>query len=456
MKGLYQNSKHILHGLSIIIACVLSTFQSHCTSLADSSVIWVLAIEAEIDPRMSLYVAKGLKEAEAQRATQVIIQMNTFGGALEDAEKIRNLLINTKIPVWVFINKNAASAGALISIACDKIYMAEGSNIGAATVVNGEGEPAPDKYQVYMRSLMRSTAEVTHRNPIIAEGMVGRPLEQDSSTIGHVISYTTAEAITNHYCDAQVSSVAEIVKLNHLGTASFHYNKPSMADEVVAFFMNPILRSLLILMIIGGIYFELQAPGIGFPLAVALTGLVLYFVPSYLSGLSENWEIALFFVGVALLALEIFVIPGFGVAGVSGIVCMLASLVLVSVNNKLFDFTFVSKADLELMLLMTGISSCILFVLFFTLGKQILQSRYFKKITLQEQQLSTEGYTANTIENLVSQQGTAYTDLRPSGKVLLHGKIYDAYTAGEFISEKSEIEVKSQSLGSLKVKKCEN
>lgn len=452
MKGLYQNSKHILYGLSFIIACVLSTFQSHGASSSESPVIWVLSIDAEIDPRMSLYVAKGLKEAETQGATQVIIQMNTFGGALEDAEKIRNLLINTNVPVWVFINKNAASAGALISIACDKIYMAQGSNIGAATVVNGDGEPAPDKYQAYMRSLMRSTAEVSHRDPLIAEGMVGRPLAQDSSTVGHVISYTTAEAIAHHFCEAQVSSIAEILTLNHLSAANLHYYTPSTTDGVVAFFMNPLLRSLLILLIIGGIYFELQAPGIGFPLLAAVTGLILYFVPSYLSGLSQNWEIVLFFIGVALLAVELFVIPGFGIIGVSGIVCMLASLVLVSVNNQVFDFTFVAEADLELLLLMTGASTCIVFVLFFTIGGKVLQSRYFKKITLQEQQLSADGYTVNTVENLLGQQGTAFTDLRPSGKVLVNGKMYDAYTAGEFIAEKSTIEVKQQNMGSLKVR----
>ncbi|MBC7486327.1 MAG: nodulation protein NfeD [Cytophagaceae bacterium] len=452
MKGLYQNSKHILYGLSFIIACVLSTFQSYGATSSGSPVIWVLSIDAEIDPRMSLYVAKGLKEAETQGATQVIIQMNTFGGALEDAEKIRNLLINTKVPVWVFINKNAASAGALISIACDKIYMAQGSNIGAATVVNGDGEPAPDKYQAYMRSLMRSTAEVSHRDPSIAEGMVGRPLAQDSSTIGHVISYTTAEAIANHFCEGQVSTIAEILTLNHLSNFTIHYYAPSTTDEVVAFFMNPLLRSLLILLIIGGIYFELQAPGIGFPLIAAATGLILYFVPSYLSGLSQNWEIVLFFIGVALLAVELFIIPGFGVIGVSGIVCMLASLVLVSVNNQVFDFTFVAEADLELLLLMTGASTCIVFLLFFTLGRKVLQSRYFKKITLQEQQFSAAGYTVNTVQNLVGQSGTAFTDLRPSGKVMVDGKLYDAYTAGEFIAERSEIVVKEQSMGSLKVR----
>ncbi len=196
----------------------------------------------------------------------------------------------------------------------------------------------------------------------------------------------------------------------------------------------------------------MQAPGIGFPLAAAVVGILLYFIPSYLSGLSENWEIILFFIGVLLLAAELFIIPGFGIAGVAGIVCMLASLVLVSVNNKLFDFTFVAAADLELLLLMTGISTCLVFILFFAFGRQVLKNSYFKKITLQEQQFSADGYNVNTNKNLVGQQGYAFTDLRPSGKVLINGHLYDAYTAGEFIAEKSKIEVREQQMGALKVR----
>jgi len=452
LKGLYQNSRHILCRLSLIIASVLSTIQAQAISSPVQEKVWILSIESEIDPRMSLYVAKGLQEAEAQHATLVLIQMNTFGGALEDAEKIRNLLINAKIPVWIFINKNAASAGALIAIACDKIYMAEGSNIGAATVVNGDGEPAPDKYQAYMRSMMRSTAEVSGRDPQLAEGMVGRPLSQDSSTVGHVISYTTTEAIAHDFCEAQVSSISDILKLNHITRYTLNRYEQDTVDQVISFFMNPFVKSILMLLIIGGIYFELQAPGIGLPLAIAVTGTLLYFVPSYLSGLSENWEIALFFAGILLLAAELFIIPGFGVAGVSGILCLFASLILVSVNNQFFDFTFVSSADLELLLLLTGISSCVLFVLFFTVGKRLLETTYFKKITLQEQELSGEGYHVNGPENLVGQRGKAFTNLRPSGKIWLNGKIYDAYTSGEFIEEQSIVEVKEQSMGSLKVR----
>ena len=449
---MYQNSRNILAALSLILSLVLST--NDANAAIPPKKVMVLKIDAEIDPRMSRYVEYGLQEAKIQKADYILIDMNTFGGALDDADKIRTLLLNSKTPVWVFINKNAASAGALISIACDKIYMEEGSNIGSATVVNGEGEPAPEKYQAYMRSLMRSTAEASGRNPLIAEGMVGKPLSQDSATIGHVISYTTQEAIANKYCEGKVTSIEEILALNNIPSYTIQKYEHGNIDKFIAFFMNPYLRSLLVLLIIGGIYFELQAPGFGFPIAAATVGAILYFVPSYMNGLSEYWEIALFILGILLIIVELFVIPGFGFIGITGVIVAFASLILVSVNNHVFDFTFVAEKELELILLLTGISSCMVMVLAMTLGRKLIQSSYFKKIALSEQFLSAEGFSVNQLEKTLTHQlGTAQTDLRPSGKVFIAGKSYNAYTSGEYIEKDQAIVVIEQNMGSLKVKK---
>lgn len=448
---MYQKSRNILVLIGLLWSAVLSTSKVQA-SLTPKKVM-VLTVHAEIDPRISRYVEYGLNEAVLQKADYILIDMNTFGGALDDADKIRTLLLNCNIPTWIFINKNAASAGALIAIACDKIYMEEGSNIGSATVVTGDGEPAPDKYQAYMRSMMRSTAEASGRNPVIAEGMVGKPLAQDSATIGHVISYTTQEAIAHGFCEGKASTIEEILQLNQINPYVIQHYEHGAIDSFIAFFMNPYLRSLLLMLILGGIYFELQTPGIGFPLAAAAVGAVLYFVPSYMNGLSENWEIALFIVGLILIVIELFVIPGFGIIGITGVVCTFAALVLVSIKNEVFDFTFVSSKDLELTLLLTGLSSVVVMVLAFTFGRRILQSKYFQRITLQEQFLSTEGYTVNQTETLIGQRGLAYTDLRPSGKISLNGKVYDGYTTGEYIEKDSPIVIIEQNMGSLKVKK---
>ncbi|HCZ34430.1 MAG TPA: serine protease, partial [Cytophagales bacterium] len=177
----------------------------------------VMEIKAEIDPRMGRYVKLALEHAAKTNADIIIIDMDTFGGALADTKEIVDGIMDVKIPVWVFINSDAASAGALISIACDSIYMAPGATIGAATVVDGSGGAAPDKYQSYMRSIMRSTAEENGRDPRIAEGMVDENVVIDSlKQAGKVITFTTSEAIENGYCEAKVESIEEILKRNNV------------------------------------------------------------------------------------------------------------------------------------------------------------------------------------------------------------------------------------------------
>src|SRR5258706_7264724 len=160
--------------------------------------VMVMEIRSEIDPRMKRYIELAIGHAEKTKADYVIVDMDTYGGVLTDAKEIVDLIMGFKKPDWVFINSDAASAATLISIACDSIYMAPGASIGAATVVEGDGKAAPDKYQSYMRSIMRSTAEENHRDPRIAEGMVDERVVVDSiKQAGKRVTFTTNEAIKN-------------------------------------------------------------------------------------------------------------------------------------------------------------------------------------------------------------------------------------------------------------------
>jgi len=304
--------------------------------------VFIMHIDAPIDPRMNRYVELALSEADNVNPDLVIIEMDTYGGAVTDADDIRTRIMEFDRPIYVFINKDAASAGALISIACDSIYMAPGASIGAATVVTPDGQEAPDKYQSYMRSIMRSTAEAKGRDPKIAEAMVDENLEVDSiSTAGSVITFSTSEAIKYGYCEAQVTSIEEILERLKIVDYELKEFQLDQTEKIISIFLNPVLSGILILIIIGGIYFELQTPGVGFPLLASLIALVLYLTPYYLNGLAENWEIAMFFVGVALIVLEVFVIPGFGVTGALGIAFTIGSLILVMLDNDFFDFSFV-------------------------------------------------------------------------------------------------------------------
>jgi membrane-bound serine protease (ClpP class) len=439
------------------ISCLIGFLPILLIAQNEKKKVMVMEIKAEIDPRMSRYVKLALAHAEKINADYIIIDMDTFGGALNDAKEIVDMLMDEKRPLWVFINADAASAGALISIACDSIYMSPGATIGAATVVNGTGEAAPDKYQSYMRSIMRSTAEENGRDPHIAEGMVDENVVIDSlKQAGKVITFTTMEAIENNYCEAKVESVEEILKLNNVESYEIERFELGASEKIIAVFLNPFISGLLILVIIGGIYFELQTPGIGFPLFAALTALVLYLVPYYLNGLAEYWEIIALFTGIILLIIEIFVLPGFGIAGVAGITLTLVSLILIMLNNDFFNFEFVPLGDIIVATFATvgGLTGGVL-LLFFG-GARLTKTKAFQRIALNDTQEKSQGYTVNTLsDTLVGKKGSAYTVLRPGGKVLIDDQIYDAFTRGDYVERGDSIEVIGNEGITLKVRKTE-
>lgn len=441
----------------IVLLILLSTPFVFSQGTSGEKNIVLMEIKSEIDPRTSRYVDLGLTFADENFADLVIIELDTYGGTVNDAKDIVERILDYETPVYVFINKDAASAGALISISCDSIYMSAGASIGAATVVTADGAAAPDKYQSYMRSTMRSTAETKGRDPKIAEAMVDESIEIEGvSEEGKVLTFSTREAIENGFCEAEVSSIEEILEMHSIDNYKIIEFSLGTSEKVIAFFLNPFISGLLILIIIGGLYFELQTPGIGFPLAASVIAVILYFVPYYLNGLAENWEILMFVVGVILIALEVFVIPGFGVAGVLGLVFTMGSLVLVMINNDFFDFSFVPGPELFIAIstIIAGLFGS--FVLVFFGGLRLSNTAAFKRISLEDSQKSDEGYTTKHVsDDIVGKKGIAHTVLRPSGIIEVEGELYDAYTRGSYLNKGEEIIIISDEGTSLKVKKAE-
>ena len=426
-------------------------------SVSSKPVVLHLLVDDVIDPRTNRYTELGLEYAEEIGADYVILELDTYGGALNDADDIRTRILEFDIPVYAYINKDAASAGALISIACDSIYMAKGSSIGAATVVTGDGAAAPDKYQSYMRSIMRSTAEATGRDPKIAEGMVDEDIEVDSiATEGKVITFSVSEALTWGFCEAEVESIDDIMARSDVESYEIMAYEVSSSERIISFVLNPFISGILIMVIIGGIYFELQTPGVGFPIIAAITALVVYLIPYYMNGLAENWEIALLIVGLILIMLEVFVIPGFGVAGILGIASTVGSLILIMLNNDLFDFSFVGSGDALVAVLTTFIAITGAIALMFMLGISFTNSRAFQRVALVDTQGQPEGFTSSVYaeEKLVGKSGVAFTILRPSGRVLIDDQLYDAYTRGDYIAQDEKVIVISDEGTSLKVKKA--
>ena len=439
--------------LKVLILFILLPF--FVNAQKENKRILLAEVKSNIDPRTNRYTKLLIDEAKNENYDIIVIEMDTYGGAVNDADDIRTRILDFEKPIYVWINKDAASAGALISIACDSIYMSSGASIGAATVVTGDGAQAPDKYQSYMRSIMRSTAEAKGRDPKIAEAMVDEDIKVDSiSQEGKVITFSTKEAIEYGFCDAELNSVDEIMERQGIENYEITKFELGSAENIISIFLNPIVSSILILLIMGGLYFELQTPGVGFPIIASIIALILYLTPYYLNGVAENWEIVLFFLGIILIVVEVFVIPGFGIFGVSGLIISVSSLILIMLNNDMFDFTFVISRDIMNASLSVLISVFAFGILILFGGLRFTNSKAFKNISLDETQDSSMGYISNKYpDNLVGKIGKAYTVLRPSGKIIIGEEIYDATSLGGFIEKNSKVKVVSNEGGSLKVNK---
>jgi len=418
--------------------------------------VYKFDVKEEIGPPVWRKMQQAFQEANEWDADLILLHMNTYGGLVTHADSMRTKILNSKIPVWVFIDNNAASAGALISIACDSIYMRKGANIGAATVVNQTGEQMPDKYQSYMRSTMRSTAEAKGRNPEIAQAMVDASLAVDGvSDSGKVITFTASEAIIHGFCEGMHESVDEVLKQNGFPEYEVKTYEVSSLETFIGWMINPAVSGVLIMIIIGGIYFEMQSPGVGFPIVASIIAALLYFTPLYLGGLAENWEIIIFLVGIVLVAVEVFVLPGFGVAGIAGIAFIMASLILSLINNVGFDFEMTME---------TQIINAFLTVLLATVGgffgsiylaQKFVTTSMMSSMVLSSVQKKEDGFVGVNVKEheMIGKQGIAFTILRPSGKIEIDGDVYDATALTGYIDKGEAISVVKYETAQLFVRK---
>jgi membrane-bound serine protease (ClpP class) len=450
--------------LIVLQAIAFNSFIFAQSEEKEKPVVYVININTEINTTSRIYLSNGLKEADAVHADVILLQLNTYGGTVVDADSMRSAILYNSIPVHVFVDNNAASAGALIAIACEKIYMRRGANIGAATVVDGNtGQAMPDKYQSYMRSIIRSTAEshgkkavVTGkdtvyqwvRDPIIAEAMVDeRIFIPNVSDSGKILTFTAQEALKQGFCDGIAENTDEVIT-QYLGYDNYQLleYKSTFYDNLKGFLTNPAFQAVLIMIIIAGIYFELQSPGIGFPAIAAVSAALLYFTPLYLDGFVQNWEIIVFVVGILLVFLEIFVFPGFGISGILGILFIGTGLVFAMLNNDYFSFEQVALPDFtrSLFIVISGI--LLSFILILWLSSRIGEKGMFRKVALIAD-LSDSLSEDPGGHYLIGKTGTAMTTLRPSGKVIINDEAYDAVSAQNYIeSGKNVVVVKFENM----------
>lgn len=428
--------RQFLYTVGLVLALI---FTIHTTSQAQASspLVYAFTLHGDINSNAWRNTQQAFLKAEAMQADVVLIKLNTFGGMVNFADSIRRIILDAPMKSIVYIDHNAASAGALISVACDRIYLSKGSSIGAASVVNQTGEVMPEKYQSYMRGLMRATAEAKGRDPKIAEAFVDPNVDLPRwKEKGQVLTFTSREAVEAGFADGEVKQVSEIYALEGISSPRIHTHQISWLDYVIGFLTNPAVQGALIVLIMGGIYFEMTSPGIGMPLLVAIVCAILYFAPLYIEGLADHWEILLFFAGIILLLLEIFVIPGFGIAGISGIILLICSFAFSMVPNDAFDFSMTAPNLLMRAFMLVVFSIVGAVVLSVLLGKSILKSRAFQRLVLADEQRSGSGYVSSVLsKELLGKEGIAKTDLRPSGKVEIEGQWYDAVSLDGYITK---------------------
>ena len=400
-----------LISILVIFLFTLSAFGSDSLT-----VFYRIRLDQDIDPSSQRLVTLGLEKAREAQADYILLDLDTYGGAVNAADSIRSAILRYEKPVVAFVNMQAASAGALISIACDSIYMKTGSSIGAATVVSQTGEVMPDKYQSFMRGMMRATAEANGRDPHIAESM---------TDTANVLSLTPTEAIAVGFCEGICENeyeVAEKVSGGNTFVIKSMEDDMTWLDRLIQLLLNPLLQSIFMMMINGGIFVEIRTPGIGLPLVTAIVGALLYFAPAYIGHLAQSWEILLFVVGLILIAVEIFVLPGFGVCGISGIIAVIAALAFSMVDNLEF---FHWDGSINLRPIIQPLGIVVLSAAAAVFGsvwivRKLYETRSFDHIALRQEMKADEGFTGvvSDLEIYVGQGVTVFTDMRPGGKVM--------------------------------------
>jgi membrane-bound serine protease (ClpP class) len=403
--------------------------------------VYIIHVEGLIDNGLHTYIERGLQRARSNNAAGVILQIDTFGGLVDAADNIRKSLLASELPTVAFIDLNAASAGALISIATDSIYMAPGGSIGAATVVDGSGTYASEKMQSYMRGIMRATAESTNRDPQVAEAMVDESVAIDGIiTEGKLLTLSTEEAVRIGFIQGSASSIDDVMgKMGWTGLPVIDMQEV-WAESVLRFLANPVVSSILMLMMLGGLYFELQTPGIGFPGIMAGIGSLLFFAPLYIMGLAQSWEIVLFIVGVILIAIEIFVIPGFGLAGVSGISLVIFSLGVSLIGNVGLQFPEIGQISQAIWTM--AITLILGVAMIASMVRHLPENTMFNTLVLSESTDRSRGYTgADSHDELLGSEGVTVTALRPSGTALLNDRRIDVVSDGDFIEKGARVKV---------------
>ena len=409
-------------------------------TVQNESTVYRVPVTGEIELGLAPYIQRAVKEATEVGAAALILDIDTPGGRVDAAQIISDALTDSEVPVYSLVNRRAYSAGALIALSTSRIYMRPASVIGAATPVDGTGTKAPEKIVSAMRSQMRALAESNGLEPEVAAAMVDEDIEIDGVVeSGKLLTLTTEEAVEIGYAEAIEDLDALLVELGHEG-ATVVTLELNWAERLVRFFSSSLVSPFLLSLGFLGLLIEIRTPTFGLAGTMGLISLGLFFGSNMIVGLAGLEDVLIVGAGLVLLGIEAFVVPGFGIFGVAGVVAILTGLYMSLLGNipTMPDFTRAAWVLTSSTLLLIGSAWALIRTL--PSSSRLAESGIF----LPAKTTSAIGYeSAEVRSDLVGKYGTAITDLRPAGTALIGDERIDVVSESEWISAGTPVKVLS-------------
>jgi membrane-bound serine protease (ClpP class) len=393
--------------------------------------VYRVPVTGTVEMGLAPFVSRALEEAATAGASAVVLDIDTPGGRIDAAWEIIDAVRDASLPVYAYVNRRALSAGAMIALSADRLYMRPGSTIGAATPVVGEGQRASEKMVSAMRSEFRALAEERGFDPAIAEAMVDENVAVEGiSEAGRLLTLTTTEAVALGVANAEVEDWPALVASVGLGGSPVREVSPNWAERIVRLLTNPMLAPLLLSLGFMGLIIEIKTPTFGLAGAVGLLCLTAFFGARFIVHLAGMEEMILLAVGAGLIGIEVFVIPGFGVAGMAGGVVVLTALTLSMLGS------YPTVAEVISALGIIAVSILVIGVVAFAVLRHLPFSRAMSGVLLDRATTQEAGYlSAPDRAELEGRIGTALTDLRPSGTVAIDGERIDVVTEGPWVEK---------------------
>lgn len=427
----------------LLVACGLLTLWARAQQPPTRPLVYVVPIEGVIDLGLAPFVSRVLDEATQAGAAAVVLDIDTFGGRVDAAVQIRDALLDAKLRTVAFVDKRAISAGALIALSAQTIAMATGGTIGAAAPVQAGAPgaaalPVQEKTVSYVRKEFGATAEARGRPQLLAEAMVDADVEVPGViSKGKLLTLTTDEALKHRVADLRADTLDGLLQQLDLAGAEVRRPAPHWAEQLVRLLTHPVLSSLLISIGMVGILVELRTPGFGLAGAVGIGSLALFFYGHWLVQLAAWEELLLAALGLVLLAVEIFVIPGFGVVGALGILALLGGLTLSLVGAGATTEVLMAAVSRIVMALVVALLAGLLLLRFFP------RLPFARKLVLEADLGSgpAHGSAPETDQRWLGKRGRASSVLRPAGIAEFDHERVDVVADGVMIDAGEAIEV---------------